>query len=131
MRLLSFLSAIEKVLLAESPIIDDGAWELVRMVNFHHHLARLTITPRPGNDLSGGAIFLQGFELADGSCCLKAALNWTGSASGSTFAIYSTPQLNWKLEASRVASTWIEGPRERVISAAGAGEYRPLAAMAC
>lgn len=130
MRLLSFLSAIEKALLADSPVIDDGAWELVRMVNFHQHLARLTITPRPGNDLAGGTIFLQGFELADGSCCLKAALNWTGLVSGRTFAIYSTPQLNWKLEASRVASTWIEGPRETVISAAVADEYRPLAAMA-
>jgi len=25
-------------------------------------------------------------------------------------AVYSTPTVNWKLEASRIASAWLEGP---------------------
>lgn len=112
MRLLSFLSDIEKALLAESPAIDGGAWETNRMVNFHHGLARLTLAARPGNEhpTSAGTIFLQAFVLADGSLCLKASLNWKGSDAFPVIAVYSTPSLNWKLEASRIAMAWLEGP---------------------
>ena len=112
MRLLSFISDIERALIAESPVVDGGAWETNRMVNFHHGLARLTLTARPGADLpvTGGTIFLQAFVLADGSLCLKASLNWRGSDAFPVIAVYSTPSLNWKLEASRIASTWMEGP---------------------
>jgi hypothetical protein len=112
MRLLSFLSDIERTLSAESPAIDGGAWETSRMVNFHHGLARLTLKPRPGAELpvSGGTIFLQAFVLADGSLCLKASLNWKGSDAFPIISVYSTPSLNWKLEASRIASAWLEGP---------------------
>lgn len=130
MRLLSFLSDVEKALLAESPALDGGAWDTTRMVNFHHGLARLTLTPRAGNEFSAGTIFLQAFTLADGSLCLKASLNWRGSDSFPVLAVYSTPQLNWKLEASRIASTWLEGPREVVAPMTHEEELRPLAAVA-
>jgi hypothetical protein len=112
MRLLSFLSDIERALIAESPAVDGGAWETNRMVNFHHGLARLTLKARPGVELAatGGTIFLQAFVLADGSLCLKASLNWKGSDAFPIIAVYSTPSLNWKLEASRIATAWLEGP---------------------
>jgi hypothetical protein len=112
MRLLSFLSDIERALIAESPAIDGGAWETNRMVNFHHGLARLTLKARPGAEMSatGGTIFLQAFALADGSLCLKASLNWKGSDAFPVLAVYSRPNTNWKLEASRIASAWLEGP---------------------
>lgn len=112
MRLLSFLSDIERALLADSPVVEGGAWETTRMVNFHHGLARLTLKPRPAADLPfpGGTIFLQAFSLADGSLCLKASLNWQGSDAFPVISVYSTPTLNWKLEASRIAMAWIEGP---------------------
>jgi len=59
MRLLSFLSDIERALIAESPVVDGGAWITTRMVNFHQGLARLTLTARPGVELpnAGGTIF--------------------------------------------------------------------------
>lgn len=112
MRLLSFLSDVERALIAESPAIDGGAWETSRMVNFHHGLARLTLKPRPGAEVisAGGAIFVQAFVLADGSLCLKASLSWKGSDAFPVHAVYSRPNLNWKLEASRIASVWLEGP---------------------
>ena len=112
MRLLSFISDIERALVAESPVVDGGAWETQRMVNFHHGLARLSLTARPGVELAAtaGAIFVQSFALADGSLCLKASLNWKGSDALPVVSVYSTPTLNWKLEASRIASLWLEGP---------------------
>lgn len=111
MRLLSFLSDIERALIAESPVVDGGAWETTRMVNFHQGLARLTLKARTTDvACAGGTIFLQSFALADGSLCLKASLNWKGSDAFPVLAVYSRPNLNWKLEASRIASTWIEGP---------------------
>jgi len=112
MRLLSFLSDIEKALIAESPVVTGGAWETNRMVNFHHGLARLSITARSQNEppIPGGTIFLQAFVLADGSQCLKASLNWKGSEAFPVMAVYSTPTANWKLEASKIASAWLQGP---------------------
>jgi hypothetical protein len=112
MRLLSFLSDIERAVLAESPAIEGGAWQTTRMVNFHHGLARLSLKPRAGGDpkQSGGTIFLQAFALADGSLCLKASLNWKGSEALPVISVYSTPTLNWKEEASRIADAWLEGP---------------------
>ncbi len=112
MRLLSFLTEIEKAVIAESPVIDDGAWQTSRIVNFHHGLARLTLTARPGNDFPGGSIFIQAFLLADGSQSLKAVLDWETSNSSTVANVYSTPQMNWKLEASRIATAWLEGPKE-------------------
>jgi hypothetical protein len=112
MRLLSFLSDIERAVVAESPAIDGGAWETARMVNFEKGLGRLSLTPRSPADLPlpGGTIFLQAFALADGSQCLKATLSWKDTEVTSSVAVYTTPALNWTLEASRIASAWLEGP---------------------
>ena len=129
MRLLSFLTEIENALVAESPALDGGAWETARMVNFHHGLGRLTLTPRAGNDLPGGAVFVQTFALADGSLCLKASLNWQGANSFPVLAVYATPRSNWKLEASRIAQAWLEGPREVVTSFTVDESLAPLAAV--
>ncbi len=130
MRLLSFITEIERALVAESPAVDGGAWETTRMVNFHHGLARLTLAARPGNELSvpGGTIFLQSFSLADGSLCMKASLNWKGSDALPVLAVYSTPTTHWKLEASRIATAWLEGPT--VTATANAVEELASLAMA-
>jgi hypothetical protein len=112
MRLLSFLSDIERAVIAESPAVDGGAWEASRMVNFEKGLGRLALAPRSPADLPlpGGTIFLQAFSLADGSQCLKATLSWKDTEVTSSIAVYTTPALNWTLEASRIASAWLEGP---------------------
>ncbi len=111
MRLLSFLSEIERAITAETPPTEGGGWEASRMVNFQQGLARLTLRSRDPESLCpSGAIFLQAFALADGSVCLKASLTWKGSDAFPSIFVYATPSLNWKLEASRVACAWIEGP---------------------
>lgn len=132
MRLLSFLSDIERAVIAESPVVDGGAWETTRMVNFQHGLARLTLIPRTSADLPlpGGAIFLQAFVLADGSLCLKASLNWKGSEAFPVIAVYSTPTMNWKLEASKIASAWLEGPPAQAAITNAEENLRPLSAAA-
>ncbi len=132
MRLLSFLTEIENALVAESPVVDGGAWTSVRMVNFHQHLARVSLTARPGVELpvSGGAIFLQSFALADGSICVKANLAWNGSHSQATHAVYTTPGTNWKLEASRIASAWLEGPATMSAPSTQETNLTPLIAVA-
>jgi len=128
MRLLSFLADIERALIAESPAVEGGAWESQRMVSFHHGLARLTLSPHQGVESPGGSIFLQSFSLADGSLCLKASLNWKGSEAVQVVPVYSTPSLNWKLEASRIASTWLQGPPAiSTPTALSETELRPLA----
>jgi hypothetical protein len=111
MRLLSFLSDIERAVVAGAPA-GKNAWEATRMVNFHHGLARLTLKPRAAGEgiAAGGSIFLQSFALADGSLCLKASLNWNGSDAVPVLAVYSTPTLNWKTEAVRIATEWLAGP---------------------
>lgn len=132
MRLLSFLSDIERAVLAESPVVDGGAWESTRMVNFHHNLARLSLKPRNTEEVPfpAGAIFLQAFALADGSLCLKASLNWMGSESFPVVSVYSTPQTNWKLEASRIASAWLEGPAAVIVTSAESEGQPALTAIA-
>lgn len=133
MRLLSFLSDIEKALIAESPVVDGGAWESTRMVNFYQGMARLSLTPRPSADLPfpPGSIFLQSFVLADGSMCLKANLTWKGSDAFPVISVYSTPTLNWKLEASRIAMAWLEGPpAAAAVTTYESSELQPLAAIA-
>lgn len=136
MRLLSFLSEIERALLAESPVVDGGAWECTRMVNFHAHLARLSLTARPSAELpiTGGTIFLQSFALADGSLCLKATLNWRDSEAQPVIPVYAIPTLNWKLAASGIATTFLEGPSSASITTlthASEGQHlEPLVAVA-
>jgi hypothetical protein len=129
MRLLSFLTEIENKLRADSPALTGGAWQTTRMVNFHNGLARLHLSPRPGNDARPGTIFLQAFSLADGSLCLKASLQWEGADAAPVLAVYSTPKLNWKLEASRIASVWMEGPQEFVSTVREEEALAPLMAV--
>lgn len=109
MRLLSFVSDIEEALIADATA---AAWETQRMVNFHKGIARLTLTPRSNATAAGGTILVQTFALADGSLCLKASLNWNGSDAQPVIAVYSTPSLDWRLESSRIASAWLEGPSQ-------------------
>lgn len=131
MRLLSFLSDIERALVAAGPSVEGGAWESQRMVNFHHGLARLTVTPRPDTPSPGGSIFLQTFSLADGSLCLKATLNWKGSEALQVIPVYSTPTLTWSVEASRIAQCWLQGPPAvNAPTLLGEAELQPLAAAA-
>jgi len=112
MRLLSFLTDIEKAIVAESPMVDGGAWEATRMVNFQQGLGRLTLVNRAPAELPlpGGTIFLQAFALADGSQCLKATLSWNDSQITHAIPVYATPAVKWKVEASRIATMWMEGP---------------------
>ena len=112
MRLLSFLSDVERAIIAESPVVEGGAWESTRMVNFQLGLGRVFLTARPtaAVPVAGGNIFIQAFALADGSQCLKATLSWKDSRATTSLAVYTTPGLNWKLEAARVAMAWLEGP---------------------
>ena len=112
MRLLSFLSAIERALAAASPVSTASSWETQRMVNFHHGLARLSLRPKSGAGAvaAGGTIFVQAFALANGAHCLKTSLNWKGSEALPVTAVYPTASTNWTLESSRIASAWLEGP---------------------
>lgn len=111
-RLLSFLTDIEHALLKESAANMGPTWEATRMVNYHHGLAQMTLTPSKDSEAGvvGGTILLQSFLLADGSVCLKVIHGWEGSAQSSLISVYSKPQLNWKTEAMRIASLWLAGP---------------------
>lgn len=132
-RLLSFLTEIEQALTKESISNMGPTWEFSRMVNYQHGLARMTVTPPAGAepDQARGAIFLQSFTLADGSLCLKASLNWVGSDNFPVYAVYSKPQLDWKSEASRIASAWLAGPTvANVVSADTLGDLSALEAVA-
>ena len=71
MRLISFLTDVEKALLAESPAVDGGAWETTRMVNFHHGLARLSLTPRPAADSRFAACSLRTTALSRSRECVR------------------------------------------------------------
>jgi len=130
-RLLSFLDDVEQALLKESVANLGPTWVATRMVNYHHSVARMTLTPTTESDPSQhrGSIFLQGFELADGSICLKASLNWHGSDAFPVIAVYSKPAVNWRAEAARIASLWLAGPPAAVMSSA-AGDLSPLVASA-
>ena len=82
------------------------------MVNYHHGLARMTLTAPIGADpkQARGAIFLQSYTLADGTFCFKASLNWHGSDSFPVISIFTKPGLDWQAEAQRIASAWLTGP---------------------
>lgn len=87
-------------------------WDSSRMVSYHQSIARMILTapaeaeaPAPG-----GSVFLQSFLLSDGSPCVKASLSWEGSNATTVMAVYAKPQLNWRVEAGRVASKWLMGP---------------------
>lgn len=111
MRLLSFLTDVERAIRLETNADEDTIWESTRIVNFKTGLGRLTLTLRDSDSgLPAGAVLLQYFALANGSFCLKATLTWEGTNAGTMLSVYETPTLNWKLEASRVASAWLAGP---------------------
>jgi hypothetical protein len=125
--MLSFLSDVERALAADDPAPDDGAWETSRTVNYHLGLARLTLNVRSASGLAPrGSVLLQGYQLADGTPCLKAALHWHGSEANQTRAIYTKPDINWTSEARKVAAEWMAGPP----SAALAGAATPEPALA-
>jgi hypothetical protein len=126
-RLLCFLSDVERALAADDPAPNDGRWDNSRTVNYHLDLARLCLAARLGDDtrLPRGIINLQGFTLADGTACLKAALTWTGSSAESVQAIYTKPGLNWTSEARRVAALWMGGPPAEATIIPSATEAAP------
>lgn len=106
-RLLSFLHDIEQALLRQSGSA-ASPWEVQRVVNYKQGLARMALTPVAKTP--GGSIFLQSFNLADGSLCLKANLAWDGTETTAQRAVYSKPEVNWPAEAQAIASAWLTGP---------------------
>lgn len=108
MRLLSFLTEIERAIAADDPSPLGGSWENTRTVNYHEGLARLTLVARVGNRTQNlGAVLLQGFVLADGSRCLKAFLSWQQGGAPFVHAVYEKPDLDWSSQARSIASNWL------------------------
>ncbi|MEO7414866.1 MAG: hypothetical protein ABIZ81_16090 [Opitutaceae bacterium] len=130
-RLLSFLTDVEQALIKEAAANLGPSWITSRMINYHHGVARMTLTPATDVDSSQlrGSVFLQGFELADGSLCVKASLNWQGSDAFPVIAVYAKPSVDWRAEAAKIASAWLAGPPVAVVTTA-AGELSPLVAAA-
>jgi hypothetical protein len=130
MRLLSFLSDIEHALKADDPSPLDGAWENSRVVNYRQGVARLMLAARkPGSAATLGSVTVQEFQLADGSCCIKAHLAWRGVGESAAMAIYENPEIEWTREARKVAGAWQAGrdraqslPLEALASASVADE---------
>lgn len=111
MRLLSFLTDIERAIRVEANADEGAIWDTTRIVNFKTGLARLTLTSRePDSGFPAGGVLIQHYALANGSFCVKASLNWEGCEGSSVISVYETPVLNWKLEASRIATSWLAGP---------------------
>ena len=111
MRLLSFLTDIERAIRLETNADETSIWETARIVNFKTGLARLTLAVREADSgMPQGSVLVQHFGLANGSFCLKASLSWEGSPANTIVSVYDTPLLNWKLEAVRIASSWLAGP---------------------
>ncbi len=116
-RLLSFLSDIDNSLAADDPSPDDGAWETTRTVNYHLGLARLNLGVRTADGATlRGSVLLQGYELADGTACLKATLSWCGSESHIVRQIFTRPNVNWTSEARKIAAEWMGGPPASLVS---------------
>lgn len=114
MRLLSFLTEIERAIRVEANADESAIWTSQRIVNFKAGLARLTLTcQETDSGMPAGSILVQHFALASGAFCLKANLSWDGTEERSVVAVYETPALNWKLEASRIGTTWLAGPPAR------------------
>jgi hypothetical protein len=111
MRLLSFLTEIERAIRLEANTDETSIWDTARIVNFKTGLARLTLAAKEADSgMPHGSVLVQHFALANGSFCLKASLSWEGSAANSIVSVYDTPLLNWKLEAARIATAWLTGP---------------------
>lgn len=128
-RMLSFLTDFERALAADDPAPDDGSWETSRTVNYHLGLARLNLSVRTASGVTPrGSVLLQGYQLADGTPCLKAAIAWHGCDITGVRNIYSKPDLNWTSEARKVAAEWMAGPPSR--SQPGDAELQPALAAA-
>ena len=111
MRLLSFITDIERAVRLEANAGDNEIWDSTRIVNFPAGLARLTLAAKDADSgMPHGTVVIQHFRLANGSFCLKASLAWQGSEATSVLSVYETPNLNWKLEAGRIATDWLAGP---------------------
>jgi hypothetical protein len=110
-RLLSFFSDIERSLEADQPSSPEGSWQNSRTVNYFQGLARLDLGMRPsgGKIEQKGSILLQGYQLADESPCLKAALTWSGVQGTVTRSIFSNPDMSWTSEARKIAAEWLGG----------------------
>jgi len=110
MRLLSFLTAIERSLSIDEPSPRAGTWDNTRTINYHQRLARLTLSAKEGGASAPlGTILLQSFGLADGSTCLKSFLRWKDNPVEVVHAIYEKPETNWEAEARAVAAIWLNG----------------------
>jgi len=116
MRLLSFLTEIERAIRMEANADETSIWTASRIVNFGAGLARLTLTCNDDSGMPSGTILIQHFALASGDVCLKANLSWEGSEEHSILSVYETPLLNWKLEANRIATGWLAGPPAKSVS---------------
>jgi hypothetical protein len=114
-RLLSFLSDLERAIVADDPQPGgDGAWSGTRIVNYHLGLARLSLQVRPaaGAAQPRGVVTLQSYALADGTPCLKATLSWSGQETATTLPVFTKPGLDWTREARKIAAVWLAGPPE-------------------
>jgi hypothetical protein len=112
MCLLALLNEVVEALVQKSAQQLGLSWEVSRIVNYHHGLARLTLNPKPGAD-SGqmrGAVFLQNRLLADGAVSLKVSFSWHGSEAFPSVLVDAKPLLEWKTEAARIAAMWLAGP---------------------
>jgi hypothetical protein len=111
-RLLSFLNDVEQALLADPAVQGRHAWDISRMVNYDNQLARLTLTPKRADAASGpaGSIFLQAYELANDTACLKASLHWNGQGQYSMLTVHAKGSSDWRDEAGRIAKAWFAGP---------------------
>ncbi|HWA88008.1 MAG TPA: hypothetical protein VG710_17400 [Opitutus sp.] len=119
MRLLSFLSDIERTLLGDDPEPAGGIWKNSRMMNLDSGLARLTLACGPADQsavIPRGSVLVQAYTLADGKSCLKANLRWQGSEAVVTKAVFTRPGLNWRLAAAEVAALWLAGPPAASVS---------------
>ena len=131
MRLLSFLTEIERAIRLETNADETSIWDTARIVNFKTGLARLTLAVRETDSgMPHGSVLVQHFALANGSFCLKASLTWDGTEANTVVSVYDTPLLNWKLEAVRIASTWLAGPPAEATSVAIASNADRIAASA-
>lgn len=110
-RLLSFFSDIERSIEADMPSSPEGTWQNSRTVNYTLGLARLELglKPQGGKIEPKGTILLQGYQLADESPCLKAALSWAGVEGTVTRSIFSKADTNWTSEARKIAAEWLGG----------------------
>jgi hypothetical protein len=109
--LLSFLTDFENALLADDPAPEGGSWVTQRSVNYQRGLARLELAVRGEQGLTErGQVLLQGYQLADGTPCLKAMLSWAGSSEQRVCSYFYKAGISWRSEARKAAAEWMGGP---------------------